>query len=249
MMRFQRFAKSVFRALCRVLLRLDITGLQHVPPQGRLLIMMNHVHFLDPIVVSAFIRRDMGIMSKIENFLPVLGYLVKWYGSFPVRRGEFDLAAIRASLAYLESERGLLMAPEGTRSKTGGLQPGLDGLALLAIRGDAPILPVAIHGHEAFLDNLKRLRRTPFHMTIGQPFRLILPEGAENGNGQRRVHLQRSTQAAMYELARHLPEAYRGVYADLENAPQGYIQRIAPSHDSAFRPKGSQAAQREGVRP
>jgi len=210
---------------------------------------MNHVHFLDPIVGSAFIRRDMGIMSKIENFTPVLGNLVKWYGSFPVRRGEFDLAAIRSSLAYLEAERGLLMAPEGTRSKTGGLQPGLDGLALLAIRADAPILPVAIHGHEAFLDNLKRLKSTPLHMTIGQPFRLILPEGAENGNGQRRAHLQRATQAAMYELAYYLPEAYRGVYTDLENAPRGYIQRISPSHDPIVWAKGKRSAQREGIRP
>ena len=249
-MRFQRFAKVVLRLLSRLLLRMEISGLEHVPLRGRLIIMMNHVHFLDPFVVSAFIPRDMGIMSKVENFVPVLGYLVKWYGSFPVRRGEFDMAAIRSSLACLEAERGLLLAPEGTRSRTGGLQQAFDGLALVATRADAPILPVAIYGHERFLDNLGRLRRTAFHMVIGQPFQLVSPQTAERGNGQRRAQLQQMTRAAMYELARWLPESYRGIYADPEGVPRGYVRHASPSHGAVgTQAKDQLTAQSEGIEP
>ncbi len=249
MMRFQRFAKGVFRLLFRLLLRIDISGLEHVPPHGRVVIMMNHVHFLDPLLVSAFIRRDMGIMSKAENFVPVFGRFVKWYGSFPVRRGEFDLAAIRTSLAYLEADRGLLMAPEGTRSKTGGLQPGYDGLALVATRADAPIIPVAIYGHEPFVGNLRRLRRTPFHMVIGQPFRLVNPPEEGQENTHRRTQLRLMTQAAMYELARHLPPSHRGVYADLDNAPVGYLQRFASPRPAPAPHSGKRAPRREVMKP
>ena len=223
-MLFQRFAKLVLRLLMRVLLRVRVTGLEHLPRSGRLIVMMNHIHALDPMLVTAVLPRDIVLMSKIENLrLPFLGLIVKWYGSFPIRRGEADLQAVRRSLQVLESDQALLMAPEGTRSKTGGLQPAHDGMALVAARTNTPILPVAISGDEAFYRNLRHLRRTPVEITIGEPFILANHEGQPG-----RAQLRQMTREAMYQLAALLPPSYRGVYADLSQATSELIRPYRP---------------------
>lgn len=209
---FQRFARRVLKALFRALLRLTVVGIENVPRQGRLIVIMNHLSFLDPILVSALMPRDIAIMSKIENFqIPVLGKVVEWYGSFPVRRGELDMAAIRTSVQVLEGELALLLAPEGTRSKTGGLQTAFDGMAMIATRAHTPVLPVAMTGNESFPSQLKRLRRTQVTVRIGEPFVF-----QSQGTAKRREELARMTQEAMVRLAALLPESYRGEYAGYE---------------------------------
>ncbi len=225
---FQRFAKLVLRLVMRMLLRVRVSGLEHLPRSGRLIVMMNHIHTLDPILVTAVLPRDITIMSKIENLrLPLLGWIVKWYGSFPIRRGEADLQAMRRALQVLERDGALLMAPEGTRSRSGGLQAAHDGMALVAVRTKAPILPVAICGDEAFDRNLKRLRRTPVQITIGEPFILANREGRPD-----RAQLRQMTREAMYRLSTLLPPPYRGVYADLSQATAELIRPYRPGRAS-----------------
>ncbi|NIO68574.1 MAG: 1-acyl-sn-glycerol-3-phosphate acyltransferase, partial [Anaerolineae bacterium] len=108
---------------------------------------------------------------KAENFGdPILGIIVRLYGAFPVRRGEVDLQATRRALEVLRHGEVLLMAPEGTRSKECRLQPGHDGMTFIALRANAPILPMAITGAKDLGSNLKRLRRTEVKIVIGQPF-------------------------------------------------------------------------------
>jgi 1-acyl-sn-glycerol-3-phosphate acyltransferase len=217
---FQRFAKLILRlVLMNWLTPCKISGLEHAPRSGRLIVMMNHLHGLDPILVVTAMPRDVRIMSKIENLrLPFLGLIVKWFGSFPIRRGEADIQAMRSALQSLACEEALLMAPEGTRSKSGGLQEGRDGMALVAARANAPILPVVISGDEQFQRNLKRLRRTSVQITIGAPFRF-----GNYGERPSRAQLSEMTQEAMYRMATLLPEAYRGVYSDLSKASNKYI--------------------------
>ena len=209
---FQRFAKAVLRIIFKLLLRFRVTGIENVPASGRLIVIMNHISFLDPILVTATLPRDIAIMSKIENLeMPVLGKIIQWYGSFPVRRGELDLGAVRMSLEVLESECALLLAPEGTRSKNAKLQPAYDGMALVATRAGAPVLPVAISGAEDFASNLKGLRRTPVTLAIGEPFVFLTGDGRVS-----RIELRQMTQVAMRRIATLLPDSYRGQYADPE---------------------------------
>jgi len=223
-LRFQRFARVVLRLVVRVLMKCRLTGLHHVPRSGRLIVMMNHIHGLDPILVTISLPRDINIMSKIENLqTPVLGPLTKWFGGFPIRRHKLDLEAIRKSIEVLEREEALLMAPEGTRTRTGGLQRAYDGMALLATRTNSPILPVAISGNETLLHNLKRLRRTPLQVTVGEPFIFAL-----NDQRRYREQLSQMTDEAMYRLAALLPAAYRGVYADLSKATMVYSRLYRP---------------------
>ena len=207
---FQRFAKAVLRIVFKLLLRCRVTGIENVPASGRLVVIMNHINFLDPILVTATLPRDIAIMSKIENLeMPVLGKIIQWYGSFPVRRGELDLGAVRISIEVLESECALLLAPEGTRSKNAKLQPAYDGMALVTTRASAPVLPVAISGAEGFASNIKRLRRTPVTLAIGEPFVFVTGDRHVS-----RLELRQMTQEAMRRIASLLPDSYRGLYAD-----------------------------------
>ncbi|MGC8787208.1 MAG: lysophospholipid acyltransferase family protein [Anaerolineae bacterium] len=216
---FRRIADFVLRILFHLVFKIEISGLDNVPKQGPFIAMMNHIYFLDPVLVSALAPRLIIIMSKIENYRnPLFALIMRLYGTFPVRRGELDMSAIRTSLQVLKEGHGLLMAPEGTRSRTHTLQEGRDGMAWLALRTNAPIVPVALSGQERMGYYLRRLRRTPLRVVFGEPFRFRPIEGA-----QRHVLLHRMTQEAMYRLAALLPPSYRGVYSDLEKATQEFI--------------------------
>lgn len=220
---FRRVANLILRILCHILFRLDIQGTENVPRQGPFIAMMNHIYFVDPVLVGTLAPRFIVIMSKIENYRnPLLALVMHLYGTFPVRRGELDMNAIRTSLHVLQQGHGLLMAPEGTRSKTHTLQEGRDGMAWLAVRANVPIVPVALSGQEHLGHNLRRLRRTPLRVVFGQPFRLREVEGLRH-----REQLRRMTQEAMYRLAELLPPEYRGVYSGLDQATTEFVVPVS----------------------
>ena len=206
--RFSWLANHFLRLAFRLALDLTIDGLDNVPHTGALIVAINHSSFVDPMLVGAYVPRDVAMMSKAENFrLPLFRYLVKWYGAFPIERGEADRAAIKQALEVLRDGRALLMAPEGTRSNDGQLQAGHDGLALIATRTGAPILPFAIAGARPVSKNVSRLRRTKVRVNIGQPFRLKPSSPKPN-----REELSRLTNEVMFRLAELLPLDQRGMY-------------------------------------
>jgi 1-acyl-sn-glycerol-3-phosphate acyltransferase len=216
----------------KVLLKIEIVGLDNVPSDGPLILMISHTNFLDPLLAGAVMPREVVMMSKVENFsYPILGILVRLYGAFPVRRGEVDLWAVRRSLEVLDNGEVLLMAPEGTRSGHGRLQKGHDGMTFIALRADAPILPMAIMGGERFWANLSRLRRTPVKIVIGKVFRFSPERGQV-----RRATMSKMTEEAMYQLASLLPPERRGFYSDLDSASEHYLA-FSPSSSSNL-PKG-----------
>lgn len=216
---FRPVADFVLRILFHLIFKIEISGLHNVPKQGPFIAMMNHIYFLDPVLVSALAPRLIIIMSKIENYRnPLFALIMRLYGTFPVRRGELDMSAIRTSLQVLDQGHGLLMAPEGTRSRTHTLQKGRDGMTWLALRANVPVVPVALSGQERMGHYLRRLHRTPLRVVFGEPFRFQSVEGT-----QRRTLLHRMTDEAMYRLAALLPLSYRGVYSDLEKATQQFI--------------------------
>jgi len=211
---FRSVANVLLRLIWRILYRIELSGTENIPKHGGFIAMMNHIYFIDPVLVASLSPRFIVIMSKIENYRsPLAGLIVRAYGTFAVRRGELDMSAIRTSLLVLRQGHGLLMAPEGTRSKSHTLQEGKDGLAWLATRSAVPVVPVALSGHEKLWSNVKRLRRTPFRITFGQPFLLQL-----DPNQLPRPQLKAMTRELMYRLASMLPPEYRGVYTDLSQA-------------------------------
>jgi 1-acyl-sn-glycerol-3-phosphate acyltransferase len=216
----KRFFNRWLRFGYWLLLRLTVAGLENVPLQGSVILMINHVNFLDPFVVVASMPRQVTAMSKIENFsIPFWGWVFKLYGAIPVRRGEADRKALKEALDVLKGDTMLLIAPEGTRSHDRALQKAHNGLAYIGQRSAAAIVPIAITGSPDFAHNIKRLRRTPVHVKLGTPFYL-----RTKARRLDRQAMETMTTEAMYQLAALLPPDYRGAYADLEQATENYIQ-------------------------
>jgi len=213
--------REFFTLTCRI----DNCELSHVPLKGPFIIISNHINFLEvPVLFSQLYPRHIIGVAKQESWekLP-LRTLFNIWRVIPIKRGEVDLAAMHKSIQVLKEGNIIAISPEGTRSYNGRLQRGLPGVLLLALKSQVPILPIAHYGGENFWENFKRFRRTDFHIRVGQMFRLKnLPTPTPKD-----VREQVMTEM-MIQLAALLPPQYRGVYSDLENATQEYIEFLPP---------------------
>jgi 1-acyl-sn-glycerol-3-phosphate acyltransferase len=215
-----RFIASVARLGLEVMCRIDKSELHKVPPRGPLIAYSNHTGSVEvPIVFTELQPRPLTGLAKIESWN---GWFLRWvfnaWDAIPLRRGEADMAAMNKALEALRQGYILGMSPEGTRNKTGELIRGQSGIVTLALHSHSPLLPLANWGGESFRSNLRRFRRTDFHMRVGEPFTLDT-----RGERVTREVRQKMVDEMMYKLAALLPERYRGYYADLDQATERYI--------------------------
>ena len=199
------FLRRVFQTVCRI----DVAEFKRIPRRGPYIMIGNHINFLEAPVVAPHIDNPMfTAMAKKESWNnPLFHFLFDQWGIIPLDREGLDREAFARSVEALNQGKILAISPEGTRSKTGRLLQGKPGVTALAVRSQAPMLPVAFYGYEDFWANLKRLRRTDFHVKVGRPFRLSL-----EGTALSREVRQALTDEMMYKLAELLPEQYRGYY-------------------------------------
>jgi 1-acyl-sn-glycerol-3-phosphate acyltransferase len=226
-----RVVTSTIKGLTRLLCQVNDAQLAQVPDRGPLIIVANHVNFLEvPLLYTHLQPRPVTGFAKVETWSnPALRLLADLWGAIPLSRGEADVSALRQALAALEAGHIVTMAPEGTRSGDGRLQRGYPGAVLLALRSGAPLLPVVCYGGELFWQNLPRLRRTAFHITVGRPFYLN-PGGVKVTRQVR----QQMADEVMYQMAQLLPPAYRGAYSDLAAATEKHL-RFPANVESRFR--------------
>jgi 1-acyl-sn-glycerol-3-phosphate acyltransferase len=197
-------------AIMRIIYRYRVVGVENIPAEGTTIFAMNHLHLLDPCAAGAAVTRQVVVMAADK-------WLTNWFvrsflngvGTIYVRRGEADRAALRASLEVLNAGGAMALAPEGTRSRRGTLQRAKPGIAYLATRTNAMIVPVACWGVEN-LSDWKRLKRPSCTVAIGVPFRHEYPGKATS------EQLQAYADEIMIRVAALLPEQYRGVYAGLQ---------------------------------
>ncbi len=201
-------------------LDLEKQGWENVPPTGPVIMMINHVAFLDPVILTGFMPRSMISLAKVEAYNGlVLGPLLRSFDAIPVNRGAADLSALRRVLDALEAGMAVLIAPEGHRSETGGLGEAHEGIAFVAQRAKVPIVPVGISGTPAFKHNYWKMKKTHVIYRFGRPF--YLESGGEKATGEM---LKQMTDEAMYQLAALLPPEQRGLYADVEQATTKYVR-------------------------
>ena len=215
-----RIVVAVFGGVTRLLFRIDGAQLARVPERGPLIIVANHVHILEiPLLYACLQPRPVtGLVWAARWNNRLLRWLLDVMVTIPLRRGEADLGAVRVALERLKSGDIVVIDPEGTRSGTGCLQKAHPGVVLLALHSGAPLLPVVHYGSEGYRDNARRLRRSDFHIVVGQPFKL----DAHGEKVTRQVRRQ-MVDEVMYQMAALLPLEYRGVYADLDAATEKYL--------------------------
>ena len=215
------FVNGLVRNGTSLLCRIDAPDLHKVPRRGPLILIVNHSGSLEvPLVFARLQPRPVTGFAKIETWDdPFMAWLFNLWGAIPIRRGEADMDALRKALAALEKGCIFGLAPEGTRNKTGRLIRAHPGAVILAMHSAAPLLPLAHWGGENFRTNLKRLKRTDFHIRVGAPFRLEL-----NGARATREVRQQIVDEMMYQLAALMPAEYRGAYHDLEKATAQYLR-------------------------
>ena len=210
---FYYVARLLVRMLLLLLTRWQVKGIENVPSQGPVLVVANHLNLADPPLLFVSLGRKVVFMAKEELFRSrFIGYFISGLGAFPVHRGQLDRKALRRADQLLADGMVLVTFPEGTRSKSGQLQPAFSGSALIALRSGVPILPVGITGTERIKGVAWLLRCPRVTVNIGQPFHLPLA-----GSKLTKVELVRLTNYTMGRIAELLPLEYRGNYAGQEN--------------------------------
>jgi 1-acyl-sn-glycerol-3-phosphate acyltransferase len=217
---FRWFMNTVIRLGTDILCRIDKSDIPKIPARGPLILVTNHISSLEvPLLFVHLQPRKMIGLAKIETWdNKFMGWLFNLWDAIPLRRGAADLDAIRACLEVLKSGEILAVAPEGTRSYNGRLLRGQPGISLIALHAGAPILPIAHWGGEDFGANLKKLKRTDFHIRVGKLF--YLNAKGEKVNGQIR---QAMADEIMSQIAVLMPEEYRGEYWGFDPPSQKYL--------------------------
>jgi 1-acyl-sn-glycerol-3-phosphate acyltransferase len=217
-----RVVVGMLRFVASLLLRLEVQGVERVPRTGPVVLIGNHVNFIDPALAYIVHRRYIKGMTAIETYRRFFFNFLAWsVDAIPVERGMPDRRAIRACVEALNAGWALYVAPEGTRSGHGRLQRGLAGITLILLQAGAhiPIYPMVYIGLEHFWPNLRRLRRTPVRVVVGEPFYLSPP--AER---VRREVREQITAELMGQIAALLPPESRGVYADQATKAPQYLR-------------------------
>ncbi|MCC7165353.1 MAG: 1-acyl-sn-glycerol-3-phosphate acyltransferase [Anaerolineae bacterium] len=215
---FHPFANYGMRFLYHFMFKLDMQGREHAPKTGPLLIIINHTHFLDPLIPTSYLRPDVFPMAKIDLFEGKWKWMFDAYGAFPVRRGEADMQAVKHAFRLLRAGHAVLMAPEGTRAKTGGLQQAHEGVGLIASRACVPILPVALWGARDMVKGMKSLNLVTVHVRMRPPM-IVQPRETKFT----REDISNITDEIMCSLARMLPPECRGVYSEVEGFAPRYL--------------------------
>ncbi len=138
---------SFFRAFYAIYLRHRAFNPERVPKQGAVILASNHASILDPPLVGIGLRRECTFLARetLFNFAPV-GWLLRRWQAIPIDRDGSGAAGMKRILAALEKGRAVILFPEGTRTRDGQLQSVRSGIGLLAIKSEAPVVPVRVWG-------------------------------------------------------------------------------------------------------
>jgi 1-acyl-sn-glycerol-3-phosphate acyltransferase len=159
----------LIRALFRLLTRVHVEALESCPGRGPAIVAVNHLSFFDgPLVFAMLPLRIRPLVADRYRRHP-FALLLAATGAIFVRRGQPDRAAMRAILEVVEDGGCVAVAIEGTRSRDGKLHEGKNGVAYLAAKTGAPLIPAAVWGTERIGACLRRLRRPDVHLRLGPP--------------------------------------------------------------------------------
>jgi 1-acyl-sn-glycerol-3-phosphate acyltransferase len=145
---------------------------ERVPLSGPVILACNHASYIDPPLVGSVLRRAIGFLARDTLFRPPLGWLLRRWNAVPVDREGGGATGVRKILEVLRSGKGVIIFPEGTRTRDGALQSARAGIGLIVLRTEAPVVPVRVFGtFEAFGRHLRFPRPRPVAVKFGKPLR------------------------------------------------------------------------------
>jgi 1-acyl-sn-glycerol-3-phosphate acyltransferase len=197
------FLKPIAVALMRLFFRLEARGREHVPREGALLLVSNHVSVLDPPLVGGATPRKLYFLAKEELFsIPIFGRLIHAVNARPVRRDGSDSRALKSTLRLLGEGKAILIFPEGTRGRGDGrLGEGKPGAGMLAVMSGAAVVPVYVSGTDRALPRGATLPRpAKVRVRFGPPLHF------KAGHDDRRKEQYREASAEMMRAIAQLRE-------------------------------------------
>lgn len=224
--RRRRLLHPPLRGLVPMFCKLRVSGAEQIPVTGATMLIGNHISQIDPILITAAVQgRYVISMAKAETrHHPIQGAGLRIWGNFVVRRGEVDRVALNQAIALLKAKQVLWIAPEGTRNPQ-GMQAAKSGVAYIAHKANAVVVPTAICGSQHWTTRLKRFERFEVALIFGRPFRFRLPDDERLSRSVREAMMTE----AMYQVAMTLPEKcaeQRGIYSDLQAASTNYLEFV-----------------------
>jgi 1-acyl-sn-glycerol-3-phosphate acyltransferase len=207
--RTARFLRWLFNGLFALLTVREVEGLERLPANEPYILATNHLSLYDPALIYGLIgdERFSGWAAEKWERHWIFGTILKLGGAIFIQRGQVDRRALDAALRWLRQGNVFGIAPEGTRSRTGGLIRGKTGIAYMAYEAGVPIIPLAHWGTEHSIRSLFRFRRQKIRVRFGAAIRLSPP-----GTNDRAAAMRRDADEVMCRIAAMLPPGYRGVY-------------------------------------
>jgi 1-acyl-sn-glycerol-3-phosphate acyltransferase len=166
-----RLGWAFFRAWYATYFRWRVFNPERVPVSGAVILASNHASFLDPPLVGAGLKRGINYLARESLFrFPGIGALLRSWSAVPVDRDGGGAAGLRAILDRLLAGGGIILFPEGTRTRDGNLQPARSGIGLVVIKSTAPVVPVRVFGtYEAYGRHVKFPRPGRIAVKYGRP--------------------------------------------------------------------------------
>ena len=162
---------NLAKLLARVFFRMRVVHPERMIESGPLILAVNHSSFFDPPLAGICSRRAVYFLAR-KTLLqwPFFGPLFPDMNVIPVERDGNDMSALREVIKKIKEGNGVVLFPEGTRSRDGNIQPARAGIGLVIAKTGAPVLPMRIFGaYDAFPKNSKRLHFSQITVVIGEP--------------------------------------------------------------------------------
>lgn len=142
---FYRFVRAFLSIITKLIMPIELVGIEKFPKEGSFVLCSNHISYWDPVVLGIAFNRPLRFMAKIELFKnKIFGWILDQLGAFPVDREKNDISAIKKALTILKNGEILAIFLEGTRTHEVDLDGAKEGAAMLADRAKTQIFPVYI---------------------------------------------------------------------------------------------------------
>jgi len=163
-------AKIIGSFVFKIYFRLEVSGTRNIPKTGPFILAANHTSFLDPPLIGYICPRALHYFARATLFRnKFFGGLIRLLGAFPAEK-QLGVSAVRQGLKILSLGQGLLIFPEGTRSRDGKLSSPLPGVGFLALKSGASVVPIYIKGaYQAYPPGARFIKPAKIKVIVGSP--------------------------------------------------------------------------------